>query len=88
MDESINVGMIVEFLITTVGVIAIIAVLSILTPWLAKHVDNWIARYKDHHSPKRDSIYSVRSIYDIPPDEKSAAEQAEISAEEHPSEDQ
>ncbi len=78
MDESINVSMIVEFLVTTLGVIAIIAVLSILTPWLAKHVDAWIARYRDHHSPKRDSIYSVRSIYDIPPDEKEAAQKAEM----------
>lgn len=85
MDESMNVGMIVEFLVTTVGVIGIIAVLSILTPWMAKHVDAWIARYKDHHSPKRNSIYSVRSIYDIPPDEVEAAKKAEM---EQTSEDQ
>jgi len=78
MDESMNMSMIVEFLVTTVGVITIIAVLSILTPWLAKHVDAWIARYRDHHSPKRDSIYSVRSIYDIPPAEKEAAQKAEM----------
>ncbi len=79
MDETMNTGMIVEFALTTLGVIAIIAVLSILTPWMAKHVDNWIAKYRDNHSAKRDSIYSVRSIYDIPPEEKKAAEQAEVS---------
>lgn len=79
MDETMNMGMIVEFLVTTLGVIAIIAVLSILTPWLAKHVDNWIAKYRGNHSAKRDSIYSVRSIYDIPPEERKAAEQAEVS---------
>lgn len=72
-----NVSMIVEFLVTTLGVIAIIAVLSILTPWLAKLVDHWIAKYRNNHSPKRDALYSVRSIYDIPPEEKNAAQQAE-----------
>ena len=79
MDETMNTGMIVEFAVTTLGVIAIIAVLSLLTPWLAKHVDNWIAKYRNNHSAKRDSIYAVRSIYDIPPEAKKAAEQAEIS---------
>ncbi len=81
MDETMNTGMIVEFALTTLGVIAIIAVLSILTPWMAKHVDKWIAKYRDNHSAKRDSIYSVRSIYDIPPEEKAAAEQAELAPE-------
>ncbi len=77
MDESMNVSMIVEFLVTTLGVIAIIAVLSILTPWMAKLVDQWIAKYRNNHSPKRNELYSVRSIYDIPPEEKNAAQQAE-----------
>lgn len=79
MDETMNMGLIVEFLLTTVSVLAVIALISILTPWMAKQVDKWIARYRGNHSPDKDSVYTVRSIYDIPPEEKEAAQKAEMA---------
>ncbi len=78
MEATVSLSQIAEFAITLIVVMAIIFALSVLTPWMAKHVDAWIARYKEHHSPKRNNLYTVRSIYDIPPDEKKAAQQAEI----------
>ncbi len=78
METTVSLSQIAEFAITLLVVMALIFLLSVLTPWMAKHVDAWIARYKEHHSPERNNLYSVRSIYDIPPDEKKAAQQAEI----------
>ncbi len=78
MEATVSLSQIAEFAITLLVVMGLIFLLSILTPWMAKHVDAWIARYKEHHSPKRNNLYAVRSIYDIPPDELESAKEAEM----------
>lgn len=67
MDETISFAQIAEFALTTLCVFAAIFALAVLTPWIAKKVDAWIARYRENHSPSRDETYSVRSIYELPP---------------------
>lgn len=56
------------------GLFVLIYLAVVLTPWLAKHVDKWMADYREHHNPKRDPTYGVRSIYELPPakDDKSS----------------
>ena len=77
MDETISTSQIVEFALTTLGVFAAIFALAVLTPWMAKKVDGWIARYRENHSPTRDETYSVRSIYELPPKKPAKPEQTE-----------
>ncbi len=86
MDETVSTGQIVEFALTTLGVFAAIFALAALTPWMAKKVDGWIARYRENHSPTRDETYSVRSIYELPP--KKPAKQEERAETENTPEEQ
>lgn len=71
MDSTIDTGMILHYGLKTLGIFAIIFALAVLTPWMAKHVDNWIARYRASHEDSKNlqdkRLYSVRSIYELPP---------------------
>ncbi|MBE6851537.1 MAG: hypothetical protein E7504_07405 [Ruminococcus sp.] len=86
MEDTISTSQIVEFALTTLGVFAAIFALAVLTPWMAKKVDAWIARYRENHSPTRDETYSVRSIYELPP--KKPAQQPEQTESEKTPEEQ
>ncbi|MDE5884798.1 MAG: hypothetical protein K2H29_06980 [Oscillospiraceae bacterium] len=78
MKETVDVGMILEFLLKSLGVFAVIFLIAVLTPWMAKHVDSWIANYKKSHggkkSPEDPRLYTVRSIYELPPEESGKSE--------------
>lgn len=81
MENSVDLSMILEFMLKSLGVFAVIFVLAVLTPWMAKHVDNWIARYRESHggekSPEDPRLYSVRSIYELPPKKSETAQNTE-----------
>lgn len=81
MDETMSLDKILNFLFTTLGVFALIFALAVLTPWMAKHVDKWIAKYRENHSPKRNELYSVRSIYELPPKKEPAPTEEPVSDE-------
>ena len=66
MDSAVNLGVILRFLLRTLGVFALIFILALLTPKIAAWVDRWIARYRENHDPKKDETYGVRSPYDFP----------------------
>ncbi len=85
MDETISTAQIAEFALTTLCVFAAIFALAVLTPWMAKKVDAWLARYRENHSPSRDETYSVRSIYELPP-KKPAKTEERTDAESAPEE--
>ncbi|MDE7120539.1 MAG: hypothetical protein K2O42_00035 [Oscillospiraceae bacterium] len=72
MNETVDPGMILEFLLKSLGVFTVIFLIAVLTPWMAKHVDSWIADYKKSHGRKKSSedprLYAVRSIYELPPE--------------------
>ncbi len=67
MDATMSVETLVKFAVVCVGAFAVIFLVAVLTPWMAKHVDNWIAHYRSTHSREHDVTYSVRSIYELPP---------------------
>ena len=46
--------MILRYGLITAGLFALIYIAVVLTPWLAKHVDQWMADYREHHNPKKD----------------------------------
>lgn len=82
MKETVDAGMILTFLLKSLGVFAVIFLIAYLTPWMAKHVDSWIASYKASHggkkSPEDPRLYAVRSIYELPPENSEKSEISEI----------
>ncbi len=67
MENGIEVGKVLQYGLTTLGLFLLIYLLAVLTPWMAKHVDAWIARYRENHDPRKDETYGLRSIYELPP---------------------
>lgn len=50
-------------------ILLLVFLLAVLTPRIAKLVDRLIDRFfRNRKTSRDDSIYGVRSIYDIPPD--------------------
>lgn len=75
MGEGMNVEVLVRYAVMMGGLMLLFFLLAVITPWLAKHVDKWIANYREKHSPEKDPTYSVRSIYELPPKKKAEAEE-------------
>lgn len=77
-NEPVSTSMILEFLLKSLGVFAVIFLIAVLTPWMAKHVDSWIAHYRTSHGGKKSTddprLYAVRSIYELPPEESEKSE--------------
>ena len=67
MEATIEITTVIRFGLITAGLFVLIYVVCLLTPWLAKHVDKWMADYRAHHDPKKDPTYGIRSIYELPP---------------------
>ena len=70
MNGNVDADMILRFGLKCLGIFAIIFVLAYLTPWLAKHVDDWIAKYRAHHPMETKENYGIRSVYELPPEPK------------------
>lgn len=81
MDSAMDFGVILRFLARTLGVFALIFIAAVLTPWLARQFDKWMARYRKHHDPEQDETYGVRSIYDLPPKREESPEALDVSTE-------
>ena len=67
MDAAIDTATLIRYALTTLGIFALIFLLTLLTPWMAKKVDAWIARYRQNHSEEKKETYGVHSIYELPP---------------------
>ncbi len=65
--QTIPVETVVRFALRLGVIFALIFLIAVLTPWMAKKIDAWIARYRKGHDPKRDPNYGFRSIYELPP---------------------
>ncbi len=74
---QLELSQIIRFVVMTVIVLGLIYLFAELTPWIAKHVDKWIADYRKTHDPKQDDTYGIRSIYDLPPAKPEQPEQDE-----------
>ncbi len=72
LENGVDISTVLRYGLITLGLFALIYVIAVLTPWMAKHVDAWIAKYRENHSPKRDRSYGVRSIYELPPEKEDA----------------
>lgn len=87
MENGVSIETVLRYGLITLGLFALIYLMAVLTPWMAKHVDSWIARYRENHDPKRDRTYGVRSIYELPPKEdgeqETAADKQESSSGSH-----
>ena len=55
-------------------ILLLVFILALLTPKLAKLVDKLVDRFFHKKKDTDDSIYKVRSIYDMPRDESDNAE--------------
>lgn len=89
MESAMDLGVLVRFLVRTLGVFALIFILAVLTPKIAAIVDKWIKQYREHHDPKRDETYGIRSIYELPPkDEPDVVEDTSPEPENAPTSEQ
>ncbi|MCR4644237.1 MAG: hypothetical protein K5695_02375 [Oscillospiraceae bacterium] len=70
MEATVDISTVLRYGLITLGLFALIYAIAVLTPWMAKHVDAWIAKYRENHNPKRDRSYGVRSIYELPPEKE------------------
>ena len=59
--QTIPLETVVRFALRLGVIFALIFLIAVLTPWMAKKIDAWIARYRKGHDPKRDPNYTVRS---------------------------
>jgi len=77
MNGNVDADMILRFGLKCLGIFVIIFLLAVLTPWMAKHVDEWIAKYRESHPAKSRENYGIRSIYELPsePEQKPAPPQ-------------
>ena len=66
MDAAISTATLIRYALTTLGIFALIFLLTLLTPWMAKKVDAWIARYRQKHLEEKNETYGVHSIYELP----------------------
>jgi len=66
LDAAISTATLIRYALTTLGIFALIFLLTLLTPWMAKKVDAWIARYRQNHSEEKNETYGVHSIYELP----------------------
>ena len=67
MENGMDIGTVLRYGLITLGLFTLIYLIAEFTPKIAKHVDAWIEKYRENHSPKRNRSYSVRSIYELPP---------------------
>ncbi len=88
LEFAVELDVLVRFLVRTLIVFALIFLLAVVTPRIARLVDNWIARYRKNHDPKKDESYGIRSIYELPPrsgdEDAPAGEQASSAAQTEP----
>ena len=81
MNGAMDFGVLLRFLLRTLGIFALIFLVALLTPKIAKLIDRWIARYRKDHDPEQDETYGIRSIYELPPKREETAEDLDISTE-------
>ena len=75
MDAAMDFGLVLRFLLKTLGAFAIIFIIAMVTPKLAQLVDGWIKKYRSNHDPAKDETYGVRSIYELPPRPREEADE-------------
>ncbi len=88
MGEGMSVDVLVRYAVTMLGLMVLFFLLAVITPWLAKHVDRWLANYREKHSPQKNPTYSVRSIYDLPPKKQDKPEMPDEDAQTQPEDPQ
>ena len=81
MENTIDLGVILRFLLRTLGIFALIFLTAVLTPKIAKLIDRWVEKYRSNHDPAKDESYGVRSIYELPPKRQETAEELDIPTE-------
>ena len=81
MENAIDLGVILRFLLRTLGIFALIFLTAVLTPKIARLIDRWIEKYRRNHDPAKDETYGVRSIYEFPPKRQETAEELDIPTE-------
>ena len=81
MENAIDLGVILRFLLRTLGIFALIFLTAVLTPKIARLIDRWVEKYRSNHDPAKDESYGVRSIYELPPKRQETAEELDISTE-------
>ena len=81
MENAIDLGVILRFLLRTLGIFALIFLTAVLTPKIARLIDRWVEKYRSNHDPAKDESYGVRSIYEFPPKRQETAEELDIPTE-------
>ena len=66
----VDSGMILRFSLKCLGIFTLIFIGAVFTPKIAKYIDQWKAK---HSHPRKKQEYSVRSIYELPPEPRKKA---------------
>lgn len=67
-DVQITTDTMMRFGLKTLGVFALIFLAAVLTPRIAKYVDEWKEKHKSPVIKHQRKSYRIRSIYELPPD--------------------
>ena len=65
VESAVDLDVLVKFSLRILIIFAVIFLLAVLTPQLAKLVDGWIKKYRKNHT--KETNYGIRSIYELPP---------------------
>lgn len=73
---QIDSDMIIQFGLKCLGIFTLIFLGALITPKLAEYIDQWKSKHSEKSSvkhPQTKQEYSVRSIYELPPEPRKKA---------------
>lgn len=79
VESAVDLDVLVKFSLRILIIFALIFLLAVLTPKLARIIDGWIKRYRENHT--REETYGIRSIYELPPAPEDGEEEYDLGTE-------
>jgi len=76
MEHAVDSSLILRFGLKCFGVFALIFIAAVFTPKMAEYIDKWKARHRPESFEKKKTgeKYTVRSIYELPPEQEDISE--------------
>ncbi|MBR1527954.1 MAG: hypothetical protein IJ642_01480 [Oscillospiraceae bacterium] len=70
MEHAVDGSLILRFGLKCFGVFALIFIAAVFTPKMAEYIDKWKSRHRPETFKKKKTgeKYTVRSIYELPPE--------------------
>ena len=81
MEHAVDSSLILRFGLKCLGVFALIFLAAVFTPKMAEYIDKWKAKHwQKQTGKKQNGGYTVRSIYELPPEPEKKPETAKKKA--------